>query len=115
MDPTISAPHKSAPVTPNSSPVKAMAAPATAAIKHEREGTPGRSVRPPMSPKTPWAQPSGALNFAICGGTDGASEHMGERYLELQNRSEEPDLIMTRSLRVASWFALDEEDFDKDV
>ncbi|KAF8217865.1 hypothetical protein K438DRAFT_1747123 [Mycena galopus ATCC 62051] len=50
------------------------------------------------------------LNFAICGGgvVSSSAHRTEEQYLELQSRGEEPDLLLTRSLQAASFFALDD-------
>ena len=37
-------------------------------------------------------------------------ERTERRYLELRAQGEEPDLLLTRSLEAASFFALDEEE-----
>ncbi|KAF8196629.1 hypothetical protein K438DRAFT_1967634 [Mycena galopus ATCC 62051] len=62
--------------------------------------TPSASRSPPASP----------INFVIRGYClqQCVSERTRDRYLEMQGRGEEPDLLLTHSLRAASRFALDE-------
>ncbi|KAJ7182650.1 hypothetical protein C8R43DRAFT_1116289 [Mycena crocata] len=54
----------------------------------------------------------GGINFAIRGGgvVSSSAEGSQQRYLDLQRRGEEPDLLVTRSVQQASLFALGEED-----
>ncbi|KAJ7712105.1 hypothetical protein B0H16DRAFT_1744531 [Mycena metata] len=50
------------------------------------------------------------VNFTIRGAgiVSSSAQRSQERYLELQRRGEEPDMLVTRSLGAASLFALDE-------
>ncbi|KAJ7175546.1 hypothetical protein C8R46DRAFT_1214017 [Mycena filopes] len=83
-----------------------------------------RYCRPIVAPPPPAAPPARALtppsiNFAIRGGgiVSSSAHRSRERYLELQRRGEEPDMLVTRSLGAASLFALDDdevEDLDLD-
>ncbi|KAJ7450239.1 hypothetical protein B0H11DRAFT_2246807 [Mycena galericulata] len=54
------------------------------------------------------------VNFAIRGAGIVSSSvvRTEERYREMQRRGEEPDMLVTRSIRQASLFALDDEDED---
>ncbi|KAF8210235.1 hypothetical protein K438DRAFT_1959509 [Mycena galopus ATCC 62051] len=56
--------------------------------------------------------PPSRINFAIRGAgiISSSTERTRERYLEMQRRGEEPDLLLMCSLGAASQFALDEED-----
>ncbi|KAJ7720205.1 hypothetical protein DFH07DRAFT_784451, partial [Mycena maculata] len=58
------------------------------------------------------AEDTTPLNFAIRGGgiVSSSAVRSAERYLELQRRGEEPDMLVTRSLQDASLFALEDGD-----
>ncbi|KAJ7856719.1 hypothetical protein B0H14DRAFT_2578751 [Mycena olivaceomarginata] len=83
----------------------------------------------PIKPLTPTPSPKKAahlsapssdaprVNYAIRG--DGiissSAVRSEQRYLELQHRGEEPDLLITRSFAQAAFFALDDEDVEGDA
>ncbi|KAJ6464242.1 hypothetical protein C8R47DRAFT_1079626 [Mycena vitilis] len=76
----------------------------------KRFASPVRSPTPSPSKRS-----HGHVNFAIRGDGVVSSSPIRahERYLEMQRRGEEPDLLVTRNLLHASRFALDDEDEDK--
>ncbi|KAJ7148604.1 hypothetical protein C8R46DRAFT_1044679 [Mycena filopes] len=90
--------------------------------KQPRPATGGRTRRantksPPPSPRkvarsTQSAEASGEfVNFVIRGEgiVSSSAERTEDRYREMQRRGEEPDLLITRSFREATFFAVDEE------
>ncbi|KAJ7797234.1 hypothetical protein B0H14DRAFT_3493967 [Mycena olivaceomarginata] len=105
--------------------VKTPGVPAPA-VKHEATTGTSLSLKQlctpaPAGPQLPSPAPAGpqlssprkaAVNYAIRGGgvVSSSVERTEGRYRELQERGEEPDLIITRSLQVASLFALEEEE-----
>ncbi|KAJ7718492.1 hypothetical protein DFH07DRAFT_973280 [Mycena maculata] len=71
-------------------------------------------VLPPTPSTTAVVAPASSVNFAIRGAGIVSSSvvRTEERYLEMQRRGEEPDMLVTRSIREASLFALEEDDQD---
>ncbi|KAJ7121766.1 hypothetical protein C8R43DRAFT_959544 [Mycena crocata] len=121
------APRKGA----NSSPTKSVAF--RTGVKQEQGETAGNTqvladlkrycspiLPPPPSPHahqhraaSPVKSEGGPLiNFAIRGGgiVSSSSERTEQRYLDMQRRGEQPDLLITRNFQQASLFAVDDED-----
>ncbi|KAJ7605671.1 hypothetical protein DFH06DRAFT_1348523 [Mycena polygramma] len=121
------------------SPIKKEGTPVRTA-QPKREGTPSASVdssaqlladlkrycslvrSPPPSPSkggqrnpTDGAEEGDYVNFAIRGGgiVSSSAGRSQQRYLEMQRRGEEPDMLVTRSVVQASLFALEVEDGDE--
>ncbi|KAJ7042734.1 hypothetical protein C8F04DRAFT_1251548 [Mycena alexandri] len=114
------------PVDPNAQ--RAGTAPDISPHKIKREGTPARNVgidlerfrnnaspSPARSPSASPQKPRGGaprdINFAIRGASivSSSAVRSEERYLELQRRGEEPDLLVTRNFERASRFALEDD------
>ncbi|KAF8197290.1 hypothetical protein K438DRAFT_2016559 [Mycena galopus ATCC 62051] len=74
----------------------------------EREGTPDFGTRLPPSP---------SRNYVIRGGgiVSSSAERTQSRYIELQRQGEEPDLLITRSLAHASFFAVEDDEVESEV
>ncbi|KAJ6483480.1 hypothetical protein C8R47DRAFT_1073270 [Mycena vitilis] len=100
----------------------------------KREGTPSRTAAesaeiladlnkysrpvrsPPPSPRkhghpTAERSPPAFVNFAIRGGgiVSSSADRSQQRYLDMQRRGEEPDMLVTRSFEQASRFALEDD------
>ncbi|KAJ7765185.1 hypothetical protein B0H16DRAFT_1454365 [Mycena metata] len=71
---------------------------------------PSVSASPPPSPQKKGGEARRDVNFAIRGAgiVSSSAARSEERYLELQRRGEEPDILVTRNFERASCFALED-------
>ncbi|KAJ7154949.1 hypothetical protein C8R43DRAFT_1126333 [Mycena crocata] len=76
-----------------------------------------QAVSASSSRSSPVKASSPFVNFAIRGAgiVSSSAERSQERYLDLQRRGEQPDLLVTRSFEQASLFALDDDEGEVDT
>ncbi|KAJ7105093.1 hypothetical protein C8R43DRAFT_1140884 [Mycena crocata] len=115
----------------NTSPRKGPSSSRSSPVKREGSAGPANAqvladlkhycspILPPSSANTaqrgsPVQEHPPFVNFAIRGAgiVSSSAERSQQRYLDLQRRGEQPDLLVTRSFEQASLFALEEDEVD---